>query len=79
MITTAVACQLRRPRVPPAMLYMMNPVWGLIEVWPIFARGRIALDKVEQLGLSWAAGADQARQVNLARHRASGTTSISTA
>jgi putative ATP-binding cassette transporter len=35
-----------------AMLYVMNPVWGLMEGWPIFARARIALEKVHGLGLS---------------------------
>jgi putative ATP-binding cassette transporter len=35
-------------------LYMMSPVWGLIESWPTFARGRIALGKVRDLGLSLA-------------------------
>ena len=33
-------------------LYMMSPVWGLIESWPTFARGRIALGKVRDLGMS---------------------------
>ncbi len=45
-----------------AMLYLMSPVWGLIETWPILARGRIALDKVEQLGLSLAAGVAERTQ-----------------
>jgi len=35
-----------------AMLYVMNPVWSLMEGWPIFARARIALEKVNALGLS---------------------------
>ncbi|PYV42189.1 MAG: hypothetical protein DMG06_14800 [Acidobacteria bacterium] len=35
-----------------AMLYVMNPVWSLMEGWPIFARARIALAKVNGLGLS---------------------------
>jgi putative ATP-binding cassette transporter len=35
-----------------AMLYVMNPVWSLMEGWPIFARARIALEKVHGLGLS---------------------------
>jgi putative ATP-binding cassette transporter len=34
------------------ILYMMNPIWGLIESWPTFARGRIAMQKVRDLGLS---------------------------
>jgi len=33
-------------------LYMMSPVWGIIEAWPIFARARISLQKVHDLGLS---------------------------
>jgi putative ATP-binding cassette transporter len=35
-----------------ATLYMMAPVWGIIEAWPIFARGRIALEKIHGLGVS---------------------------
>ena len=35
-----------------ALLYIMNPVWALMEGWPIFARARIALEKVKGLGLS---------------------------
>jgi putative ATP-binding cassette transporter len=38
-----------------ATLYMMSPVWGILDAWPIFARARIALDKVHELGLSLAA------------------------
>ena len=37
-------------------LYMMAPVWGLMEAWPIFARARISLQKVRDLGLSLAPG-----------------------
>jgi putative pyoverdin transport system ATP-binding/permease protein len=33
-------------------LYMMPPVWGLMELWPIMARARISLEKVRALGLS---------------------------
>ena len=35
-----------------AMLYVMNPVWSLMEGWPIVARARIALEKVNGLGIS---------------------------
>jgi len=35
-------------------LYMMGPVWGIIEALPIFARARISLQKVRDLGLSLA-------------------------
>ena len=35
-----------------ALLYIMSPVWGLMESWPIFARARIALEKVKDLGIS---------------------------
>lgn len=35
-----------------ATLYVMAPVWGIIDAWPIFARGRIALDKIRELGVS---------------------------
>jgi putative ATP-binding cassette transporter len=37
-------------------LYMMGPVWGIIEALPIFARARISLQKVRDLGLSLAQG-----------------------
>jgi putative ATP-binding cassette transporter len=37
-------------------LYMMGPVWGIMEAWPIFARARISLQKVRDLGLSLAPG-----------------------
>jgi putative pyoverdin transport system ATP-binding/permease protein len=32
-------------------LYMMTPLWGMLEGWPIFARTRIALQKVRDLGI----------------------------
>jgi ABC-type siderophore export system fused ATPase/permease subunit len=35
-----------------AMLYVMNPVWSIMEGWPIFARARLAVEKVNGLGLS---------------------------
>ena len=37
-------------------LYMMGPVWGVLEAWPIFARAHISLQKVRDLGLSLAPG-----------------------
>lgn len=33
-------------------LFMMNPIWSIMHSWPVFARGRIALDKVRDLGLA---------------------------
>jgi putative ATP-binding cassette transporter len=33
-------------------LYMMNPVWGIIGALPTFARAKIALQKVRDLGLA---------------------------
>ncbi len=33
-------------------LYMMTPIWGVMELWPIMARARISLEKVRALGLS---------------------------
>jgi putative ATP-binding cassette transporter len=44
-------------------LYMMNPLWGLIEAWPIFARARIALQKVRDLGLALAPAAPDALEL----------------
>jgi putative ATP-binding cassette transporter len=38
-------------------LYMMTPVWSLMDAWPILARGRIALEKVQDLGVSLSAPA----------------------
>src|SRR5262249_46316873 len=35
-----------------AMLYVMSPVWSLMEALPIFARARIAIEKIHALGLS---------------------------
>ncbi|HKW92659.1 MAG TPA: cyclic peptide export ABC transporter [Methylomirabilota bacterium] len=35
-----------------AMLYVMTPVWGVMEVWSVFAQARISLKKVQELGLS---------------------------
>jgi putative pyoverdin transport system ATP-binding/permease protein len=32
-------------------LYMMSPVWGVIEAWPIFARAHVSLEKIRDLGL----------------------------
>jgi len=40
-------------------LYMMNPLWGVIDSWPTFARGRIGLQKVRELGVSLASVATQ--------------------
>ena len=37
-------------------LYMMTPVWGVMEAWPIFARARISMEKVRALGLSLGPG-----------------------
>lgn len=37
-----------------AMLYLMAPVWSLMESWSTFARARIALEKVRALGLTLA-------------------------
>ncbi len=34
------------------ILYMMNPIWSVIESWPSLARTRIALQKVQELGLA---------------------------
>jgi putative pyoverdin transport system ATP-binding/permease protein len=35
-----------------AMLYMMGPMWGIIGTLPTLARGQVALEKIEDLGLS---------------------------
>ena len=32
-------------------LYMMAPLWGVMEGWPIFARVRISIQKVRELGI----------------------------
>jgi putative ATP-binding cassette transporter len=38
-----------------ASFYMMGPVWAVIESWPIFAQGQLALRKIEELRLSLSA------------------------
>lgn len=35
-----------------AMLYMISPVWGIIGTLPTLIRGQVALEKIEDLGLS---------------------------
>lgn len=35
-----------------ALLYVMTPVWGVMEAWSIFAQARISMNKVYDLGLS---------------------------
>ena len=35
-----------------AMIYMMAPMWSIIESVPAIARGQVALDKIEALGVS---------------------------
>lgn len=35
-----------------ALLYVMTPVWGVMDAWSTFAQARISLKKVEELGLS---------------------------
>src|SRR5262249_17516029 len=40
-----------------AMLYLMTPLWSLMDTWSTFARARIAVEKVRALGLTLA-GAD---------------------
>ncbi|MFO0730515.1 MAG: hypothetical protein U0361_05885 [Nitrospiraceae bacterium] len=34
-----------------AMLYMIGPMWGVIGMVPTMSRGRIALEKIEELGV----------------------------
>ena len=36
-----------------AMLYMMNPMWAVIGTMPTLIRGQVALEKIEELGLSF--------------------------
>lgn len=35
-----------------ALLYVMTPVWGVMEAWSVFAQARISVKKVHELGLS---------------------------
>jgi putative ATP-binding cassette transporter len=35
-----------------ALLYVMTPVWGVMEVWSTFAQARISLKKINEIGLS---------------------------
>jgi len=39
-----------------ASFYVMSPMFTVIETWPIFARGQVALQKVEELRLALATG-----------------------
>lgn len=43
-------------------LYMMGPVWGVLETWPIFARAQISVQKVRELGLALTPGEAGAAQ-----------------
>ncbi|HLB77101.1 MAG TPA: cyclic peptide export ABC transporter, partial [Candidatus Dormibacteraeota bacterium] len=43
-----------------ASFYVMSPMFTVIETWPIFARGQVALQKVEELRLALATGAGMA-------------------
>jgi putative ATP-binding cassette transporter len=36
-----------------AILYLMNPIWGVIGTMPTLIRGQVALDKIEELGLAF--------------------------
>jgi putative ATP-binding cassette transporter len=35
-----------------ATLYLMTPLWAIIDSWPVFARARVALQKIQALQLS---------------------------
>ncbi len=35
-----------------SMLYMMTPLWNMIGTFPVVARGKVALEKIEELGTS---------------------------
>jgi putative pyoverdin transport system ATP-binding/permease protein len=35
-----------------ALLYLMNPFWGIISTLPTFARGQVAMDKIQKFGVS---------------------------
>lgn len=48
-----------------AMLYLMTPVWGLMDGWSTFARARIALEKLQALGLALASGEQERAKADL--------------
>jgi putative ATP-binding cassette transporter len=53
------------------MLYVMSPVWSVMEAWAVFAQARISLKKVHDLGLSLeAAGAGRDDMEDRAAERA---------
>jgi len=43
-----------------AALYMMNPAWGLVHTVPVFMRGRVALDRIRELGATLGPGISDA-------------------
>lgn len=49
-----------------AMLYLMNPVWAVIGAFPAVARGRVALAKIESLGLSMASTSERPVPIRIA-------------
>jgi putative ATP-binding cassette transporter len=48
-----------------AILYLMNPVWGIIGAFPAVSRGRIALARIDALGMSLKPMADSSPALRL--------------
>jgi putative ATP-binding cassette transporter len=48
-----------------AVLYMMNPIWGIIGALPTIERGQIALENIERLGLSLEVGHEEVQPIEL--------------
>lgn len=51
-----------------AVLYMMNPIWGIIGALPTIERGQIALENIERLGVSLDVGQEDVDPVQLPDH-----------
>ena len=49
-----------------AVLYMMNPIWGIIGALPTIERGQVALENIERLGVSLDVGHEDVLPLPLA-------------
>lgn len=49
-----------------ALLYVMTPVWGVMEAWSVFAQARISVKKVHELGLALDGGGAESAEIRAA-------------
>lgn len=59
-----------------AVLYMMNPIWGIIGALPTIERGQIALENIERLGLSLEVGHEEVQPIELPDHETGGSPTV---